>query len=57
MRLAARWQSRLQIVNRDAPEHNGNVKEISQYLAELNHDPDTYERSDIRAYLRMRATV
>ena len=56
-RLAARWQSRLRLVNRDATEHSGNVKEISQYLAELKHDPDTYERSDIRAYLRMRATV
>ena len=56
-RLAARWQGRNRIINSHEAEHSGTAKEINMYLAELQHDPDTYERSDIRAYLRMRAAA
>ena len=56
-RLAARWQSRNRSIHKYETEHSGTAKEINMYLAELAHDPDTYERSDIRAYLRMRAVA
>ena len=52
-RVAVRLRERTGLLTPTRGEAAGDAKEIEMFRAALPHDPATYERSDIRAYLYM----